>query len=101
MCNPLVTSCMTNATAAFQELGITLVARQQVPHIISLGFALCNEIVTTGKVVIQSVQEARMLKIALQKVMQDKGLSSHKAAEAIGVSHTTILRALRGETVDV
>ena len=42
-----------------------------------------------------------MLQIILQKAMQEKGLSSHKAAEAIGVSHTTILRALRGETVDV
>jgi transcriptional regulator with XRE-family HTH domain len=42
-----------------------------------------------------------MLKIVLRKVMHEKGLSSHKAAEAIGVSHTTILRALRGEAVDV
>lgn len=42
-----------------------------------------------------------MLQIVLQKAMQEKGLSSHKAAELIGTSHTTILRALRGETVDV
>jgi len=42
-----------------------------------------------------------MLDIMLQNVMNEKRLSSHKAAEAIGVSHTTILRALRGETVDV
>ena len=42
-----------------------------------------------------------MLQIVLEKAMKEQGLSSHKAAEAIGVSHTTILRALRGETVDV
>ena len=42
-----------------------------------------------------------MLQIILEKAMQEQGLSSHKAAERIGVSHTTILRALRGEAVDV
>jgi transcriptional regulator with XRE-family HTH domain len=42
-----------------------------------------------------------MLQIVLRKTMDEQGLSSHKAAEAIGVSHTTILRALRGEAVDV
>jgi transcriptional regulator with XRE-family HTH domain len=42
-----------------------------------------------------------MLDILLQNAMRDQGLSSHKAAEQIGVSHTTILRALRGEAVDV
>ena len=42
-----------------------------------------------------------MLQIILQKEMQDRGMSSHSAAEAIGVSHTTILRALRGQAVDV
>ena len=42
-----------------------------------------------------------MLQIILEKAMKEKGLSSHKAAEAIGVSHTTILRALRGDAVDV
>jgi transcriptional regulator with XRE-family HTH domain len=42
-----------------------------------------------------------MLDIVLRKAMEEQGLSSHKAAEAIGVSHTTILRALRGEAVDV
>jgi transcriptional regulator with XRE-family HTH domain len=42
-----------------------------------------------------------MLDIILQRAMRGQGLSSHKAAEAIGVSHTTILRALRGEAVDV
>ena len=42
-----------------------------------------------------------MLKVILQKPMEEKGLSSHSAAEAIGVSHTTILRALRGDAVDV
>jgi transcriptional regulator with XRE-family HTH domain len=42
-----------------------------------------------------------MLDILLQQAMRDKGLSSRKMAEAIGSSHTTILRALRGEAVDV
>ena len=42
-----------------------------------------------------------MLQTILQKAMNDRGLSSHTAAEEIGTSHTTILRALRGERVDV
>ena len=42
-----------------------------------------------------------MLQIVLEQAMKDKGLASRKAAEEIGVTHTTILRALRGETVDV
>src|SRR5512133_2917435 len=42
-----------------------------------------------------------MLQQILQKAMADKHLSSHGAAEEIGTSHTTILRALRGERVDV
>lgn len=44
-----------------------------------------------------------MLQILLQKAMQEHKppLSSHKAADLIGVSHSTILRALRGDTVDV
>lgn len=42
-----------------------------------------------------------MLQTVLQKAMNDRGLSSHTAAEEIGCSHTTILRALRGERVDV
>jgi transcriptional regulator with XRE-family HTH domain len=42
-----------------------------------------------------------MLQIVLKNAMDQRKLSSHKAAEAIGVSHTTILRALRGEAVDV
>jgi DNA-binding Xre family transcriptional regulator len=42
-----------------------------------------------------------MLEIILQKFMRDRGLSSHKVADAIGVSHTTVLRALRGEAVDL
>jgi transcriptional regulator with XRE-family HTH domain len=54
-----------------------------------------------GKVVLQLEQEARMLKIMLERAMRDQGLSSHKVAEAIGVSHTTILRALRSDTVDL
>jgi transcriptional regulator with XRE-family HTH domain len=42
-----------------------------------------------------------MLDIILKQFMKDRGLSSHKVADAIGVSHTTVLRALRGEAVDV
>ena len=42
-----------------------------------------------------------MLKTALQAAMQHRGLSSHSAAAEIGVSHTTVLRALRGDAVDV
>ena len=42
-----------------------------------------------------------MLKIVLDKAMRDRGLSSHGAAEIVGVSHTTILRALRGDVVDL
>jgi transcriptional regulator with XRE-family HTH domain len=42
-----------------------------------------------------------MLQTLLQKAMAEKNLSSHTAAEAIGVSHTTILRALRGDRIDV
>jgi transcriptional regulator with XRE-family HTH domain len=33
--------------------------------------------------------------------MADRNLSSHTAAEEIGTSHTTILRALRGDNIDV
>jgi len=32
--------------------------------------------------------------------MKNKRLSTHQAAKEIGTSHTTILRALRGEVVD-
>lgn len=42
-----------------------------------------------------------MLQTILQREMSSRSLSSHGAAEEIGVSHTTILRALRGERVDV
>lgn len=42
-----------------------------------------------------------MLQTMLQEAMTAKGLSSHAAAEQIGTSHSTILRALRGEKVDV
>ena len=42
-----------------------------------------------------------MLNIMLKRAMRDRGLSSHKVAEKIGVSHTTILRAVRGDAVDV
>lgn len=42
-----------------------------------------------------------MLHIILNKVMKERGLSSHQAAKLIGVSHTTILRILREEVVDL
>ena len=42
-----------------------------------------------------------MLDIILRNEMSKRGLSSHTAAVEIGVSHTTILRALRGDSVDV
>jgi transcriptional regulator with XRE-family HTH domain len=42
-----------------------------------------------------------MLKIVLEHAMKERGLSSHQAASAVGVSHTTILRALRGDVVDL
>ena len=42
-----------------------------------------------------------MLDIMLKQAMREQGLSSHKAAAAIGVSHATVLRALKGEAVDV
>lgn len=42
-----------------------------------------------------------MLHIILGNVMKEKGLSSHQAAKQIGVSHTTIIRILRKEVVDL
>lgn len=42
-----------------------------------------------------------MLQTLLQREMAARNLSSHTAAEEIGTSHTTILRALRGDRVDV
>ncbi len=42
-----------------------------------------------------------MLKTLLERKQADTGLSSRKLAEEIGTSHTTILRASRGEPVDV
>ena len=42
-----------------------------------------------------------MLDIILRNAMQERGLSSHKVADAIGCSHTTILRSLRGEAIDL
>ena len=42
-----------------------------------------------------------MLQTMLQQAMTAKNLSSHAAAEQIGVSHSTILRALKGDKVDV
>lgn len=42
-----------------------------------------------------------MLSTLLQQEMKARGLSSHSAAAEIGTSHTTILRALKGERIDV
>jgi transcriptional regulator with XRE-family HTH domain len=42
-----------------------------------------------------------MLKQILEKELKERKLSSRGAADAIGVSHTTILRALRGDVVDL
>lgn len=42
-----------------------------------------------------------MLKQILEKELKERSLSSRGAADAIGTSHTTILRALRGDVVDL
>ena len=42
-----------------------------------------------------------MLQKVLSQVIRDQGLSSRKAASQIGVSHSTILRVLRGDPFDV
>ena len=42
-----------------------------------------------------------MLQKVLNQVLRDQGLSSRKAAGQIGVSHSTILRILRGDPFDV
>lgn len=42
-----------------------------------------------------------MLDVVLNQVMTQKGLSARGAAKEIGVSHTTVLRALKGDPVDV
>ncbi len=42
-----------------------------------------------------------MLSRLLQQEMNARGLSSHSAAAEIGTSHTTILRAMKGERIDV
>lgn len=42
-----------------------------------------------------------MLDILINKVMLEGKLSTRDVAKSTGVSHTTIIRALRGEAVDV
>lgn len=42
-----------------------------------------------------------MLKAKLNQIMKEKSLSSRQVAKDIGVSHTTIIRALRGDIVDI
>ena len=42
-----------------------------------------------------------MLKIKLSQEMKKRSLGTRQVAKEIGTSHTTILRALRGDIVDV
>ena len=42
-----------------------------------------------------------MLQNVLQGAMDEQGLSARKVGEMLDVSHTTILRALRGEQIDL
>jgi transcriptional regulator with XRE-family HTH domain len=42
-----------------------------------------------------------MLQTLLQNQMRARNLSSHGVAEEIGCSHTTVLRALKGERIDI
>ncbi len=42
-----------------------------------------------------------MLKIMLSQEMKKRSLGTRQVAKEIGTSHTTILRALRGDIVDV
>lgn len=42
-----------------------------------------------------------MLKTKLNQIMKEQNLSSRQIASVIGVSHTTIIRALRGDIVDL
>jgi len=42
-----------------------------------------------------------MLKAKLSQEMKKKGVSTRQVAKEIGTSHTTILRILRGDIVDV
>ncbi len=42
-----------------------------------------------------------MLDIFLKQAMREKGLSLRQLAEALGMSHTTIMRAANGEAVDL
>jgi transcriptional regulator with XRE-family HTH domain len=42
-----------------------------------------------------------MLPTILQRELDNREISAHTAAAEIGTSHTTILRALKGERVDV
>jgi transcriptional regulator with XRE-family HTH domain len=49
----------------------------------------------------QKFEDLEMLKIKLLEEMKKKGVSPRQVGEEVGVAHTTINRALRGETVDV
>jgi transcriptional regulator with XRE-family HTH domain len=44
---------------------------------------------------------AKMLKELLESKMKERMLSTREVAKEIGVSHTTVFRALRGDIVDV
>ena len=42
-----------------------------------------------------------MLRELLKQEVETQGLSSREASKVIGVSHTTIIRALRGDVIDL
>ncbi|MFH2040299.1 MAG: helix-turn-helix transcriptional regulator [Chloroflexota bacterium] len=42
-----------------------------------------------------------MLRELLKQEVEKQGLSSREASKVIGVSHTTIIRALRGDVIDL
>lgn len=46
-------------------------------------------------------RENHMLQTLLKDEARKRGLSSRKLAEEIGTSHTTIIRAMRGESIDL
>jgi hypothetical protein len=47
------------------------------------------------------LEDLKMLKVKLKQEMKNRGLSTRQVAKEISKSHTTVLRALRGEIVDL
>src|SRR5687768_10090744 len=86
-------------SAGLHKLVYTSPTEVRASRTICATFLLKNS--APGKVVLQLCKEARMLQILLENAMREKRLSAREAAEEIKVSHTTILRALKGEAVDV